>query len=75
MKYLLHRWRHLWILQNEDREQGKVGPFSSAKNARQWVKQNGGTVVRCRHLDDPVTCPELKAHLGIHEPYDRVWTD
>jgi hypothetical protein len=51
MKYLLHRWRDLWILRNDDPELGKAGPFSSAKNAREWVKQNGGTVYRCKHLD------------------------
>jgi hypothetical protein len=51
MKYLLHRWRDLWTLRNTDSELGKVGPFSSAKNARQWAKQNGGTVYRCKHLD------------------------
>lgn len=75
MRYLLYRWLDLWTLRNTDSELGKVGPFRSAKNARLWVKQNGGTVIRCRHLDEPVTCSDLRFHLGLHGPYDRDLTD
>lgn len=54
MRYLLHRALGLadcWVLKAEDPELGKVGPFRTAKNARQWAREQRCRVTRAKHLD------------------------